>query len=404
MPLSVDYFDPSRCGIPRPRVPLLPKLALREFAIGNADSCPSGFLRRRFRFFTRGRYALHSAMRSAGVGSRGGLLAPAYHCRTMIDPAVALAAEVLLYPVQADLSPDPDGLRQLADTARAPVRAMLLTHYFGFPQRVDAAVEFCKARGITLIEDCSHAFFGDTGFGPVGTIGDYAVASPYKFFPCTDGGILVANGSARLPDAPPGRYGYIAEFRSLARDVRAAIERDRQRVTDRDVETIEGEIGRLLAAPSHPAEMTTQVETTPSTLYALGEQDHAGHAVSRIALSLANQRFVGERRRENYKRWVAGVAGLPGCSAFNPDLPARCVPYMFPLLIADPSFSFILLKRLGVPIWRWDEMAVSPCPTAARYRLHLLHFPCHQDLCTVQMEWMIAAVAKVMTHPARGAI
>ena len=32
------------------------------------------------------------------------------------------------------------------------------------------------------------------------------------------------------------------------------------------------------------------------------------------------------------------------------------------------------------------------CPVASRYRTHLLHLPCHQDLSPAQMAWMVAQV------------
>jgi dTDP-4-amino-4,6-dideoxygalactose transaminase len=64
---------------------------------------------------------------------------------------------------------------------------------------------------------------------------------------------------------------------------------------------------------------------------------------------------------------------------------------------------FYWLKQLAVPVWRWDEMAVSPCPVARDYRLHLLHLPCHQSLSDDEMDWMLAALGKVLRTPVAGA-
>jgi hypothetical protein len=73
---------------------------------------------------------------------------------------------------------------------------------------------------------------------------------------------------------------------------------------------------------------------------------------------------------------------------------------MLPLLIDHPETHFFELKHLGVPIWRWDDMAVSDCAVATHYRLHLLHLPCHQELTAEQMAWMTRTVASVMRSPA----
>lgn len=69
---------------------------------------------------------------------------------------------------------------------------------------------------------------------------------------------------------------------------------------------------------------------------------------------------------------------------------------MFPITIAEPDPVFYQLKQAGMPIFRWDDMAVSSCTVARNYRLHLLHLPCHQGLSAQQMAWMTALVAKVL--------
>lgn len=117
---------------------------------------------------------------------------------------------------------------------------------------------------------------------------------------------------------------------------------------------------------------------------------------SRWVMRHTNLQRLAERRRQHYQQWVKSLAGLPSCRALFPALPVDCVPYMFPLVIDHPETHFFAFKHLGVPIWRWDDMAVSDCAVATRYRLHLLHLPCHQELTTEQMAWMTRAVVGVM--------
>jgi len=362
VPLNIDYFDSSACGFPGPRVPLLPRLSTQTLANDAAGAVPSGFLGKPSRFFTRGRYALHAAMQAAGVGPKGALLAPAYHCRTMLDPAVALAAEVVLYPLREDLAPPHvDELHRLCDAAGERVRALLLTHYFGFPQEIGPIAAFCRAEGIVLIEDCSHAFFGESGAGTLGTFGDYAVASPYKFLPCSDGGVLVVNSAAALPPEPLARFGLLAETRAVIGNLLAAGKRRREQVSRNDIARIADDVRALTRTPFSTGGMYTRQETTPSAFYSIAEQGQAGHVASAWLIRLANVGNVGMLRGRNYRRWADATRNLPGCRALRPLLPDGCVPYMFPLLIDDPKFSFHALKKLGVPIWRWDEMAASGC-------------------------------------------
>jgi dTDP-4-amino-4,6-dideoxygalactose transaminase len=108
------------------------------------------------------------------------------------------------------------------------------------------------------------------------------------------------------------------------------------------------------------------------------------------------------KRQANYRRWLQAVEGLPNCHALYPELPEHVVPYMFPLYIDHPMPHFHWLKQLAVPVWRWDEMAVSDCPVAQAYRLHLLHLPCHHSLNDDEMNWLVAALTKVLRASSNG--
>ncbi|OJW48041.1 MAG: hypothetical protein BGO63_02635 [Candidatus Accumulibacter sp. 66-26] len=418
MALSFHRFDPSPCGFPAPRAPLLPRFSLAGAALGAPARPGTVFFRRESRFYRRGRYALLEAFRLAGVGPQGALLAPAYHCRTMLDPAQRLAGEVRLYPLNADLTPDFTALAALCAAPGAPVRALLLTHYFGFAQPAAVVARWCAERGIALIEDCSHAFFGEAKdvsgqalvalgsfgeFGTFGTFGDYAVASPWKFFPCADGGVLVANRGAVLP-AEPARGGAAAELKAEAKAVLGSL-RGVGRLrggADETPEQLHRRLAQLAATPAAPAVEGVAEDGGLSPHYRPEDEGLAGLRSSRLLMRATDAPRLIARRRRHYAAWAQGVAGLAAARPLHPALPDSCVPYMFPLLVEHPEFHFALLKRLGVPIWRWDEMARSACPVAAAYRLRLLQLPCHQDLSAGEMAWMIAAVRAVLELPVPG--
>lgn len=409
MALSFHRFDPSPCGFPAPRAPLLPRFSLAGAAPGAPARPGTVFFRRESRFYRRGRYALFEAFRLAGVGPQGALLAPAYHCRTMLDPAQRLAGEVRLYPLNADLTPDFAALAALCAAPGAPVRALLLTHYFGFAQPAAAVARWCAERGIALIEDCSHAFFGEAkdasgqALAAFGSFGDYAVASPWKFFPCADGGVLVANRGAVLP-AAPARGSAAAELKAEAKAVLGSlrgVSRPRGGAGETP-EQLRRRLAQLAATPVAPAVEGFAEDGGLSPHYRPEDEGRAGLRSSHLLMRATDAPRLIARRRHHYAAWAQGVAGLAAARPLHPALPESCVPYMFPLLVDHPEFHFALLKRLGVPIWRWDEMARSSCPVAAAYRLRLLHLPCHQDLSAAEIAWMIAAVRAVLELPVPG--
>ncbi|WP_147373860.1 DegT/DnrJ/EryC1/StrS family aminotransferase [Massilia cavernae] len=387
--LEYQRFDPASCGFPRPFAPLLPAFRWSALSLGGGDAPdPALFEGPGVRHFSRGRYALHEAYRSAGVGPAGALLAPAYHCRTMMDPALALGGAVRFYDIGSDLTPDLDSIRALLAAPGVAARALVLPHYFGVEQPaalVDQLAALCAAHGMALVEDCSHAWQLAARRAPAARTqaGRAVVASPYKFFACEDGGVL---WSAAVPSSPPASSGMLDELRALKR----AWERSR----------LARQAGPPLPLPqAGRLEFGTVVAESgalPSPLYERACEQQASLGLSRWVMRRTRLTPLIRRRREHYQQWNAAVAGLRGARALFPELAPDCVPYMFPLEINMPNPSFFLLKQAGLPIWRWDDMAVSGSEVAARYRTHLLHLPCHQDLTREQMRWMTSLVAEVL--------
>jgi hypothetical protein len=381
-------FDPTPCGFPARRVPVLPEMHVHSLTRGANE------LKKGAQWYRRGRYALAQAYRLAGLVRGTVLLAPAYHCRTMLDAAVGIGADVLLYPVTADLAPDLAALQMLLNRAGAPVRALLVPHYFGFQQKLDEVIALCDRHGVLLVEDCSHMLVGARQVGvdvPLGgTSGHFAVASPYKFFPAPDGGLLWSNASA-LPARRMRSPSLGEEARALAQAVTQAVRR--RQVPD--VRQLDAEIELAKARAHAPPRVWIEEVTTPSNLYDLAEEETRSLAASRWIARHTDLRRLATLRRRHYKHWLRATQDLPGCRPLFSSLPDDCVPYMFPLLIERPYADFFTLKRLGVPVWRWDETAVSGCANASSYRLRLLHLPCHQELSADDMLWMTAAVAAV---------
>ncbi|MDL2354137.1 MAG: DegT/DnrJ/EryC1/StrS family aminotransferase [Pseudomonadota bacterium] len=382
-------FDPSLCDFPRPAVPLLPTFRWSDLRLA-AEPATRRVLDQRTgaRRFARGRYALHAAYRAAGVGPRGTLLAPAYHCRTMLDPALALSAPVLLYPVSRTLAPAIEDIRALVARSTPAVRVLLVPHYFGWEQSPALMAQLdvvCRENDIVLIEDCSHAWQIAAKRVATGAAQRVLVASPYKFFASEEGGILWSS------PARAGAQGTSAGLRDELKGLRSMWTGRRAGA---------GALPRLTGRPpaaqiARGADLT-ETSDAPSGMYARGTEGRDACAVACWVMRRTAVGGVVERRRANYRRWLAAVAALSGARALYPVMPADCAPYMFPLYLERPDPDFFLLKKMGLPIFRWDEMAVSECAVAADYRLRLLHLPCHQTLSEQQMQWMISVLGEVL--------
>lgn len=367
---------------------MLPSLARVDWTGRASRTAPSAFLGPQA-FFVYGRYALVEALRRAGARPDTAVLLPAYHCRTVVESVLHVGAEVRLYPMTADLRPDSAALQQLI--ADGTVRAMLLTHYFGFANALDETHQLCAQHGVALIEDCAHAFYGAQTGHLLGSVGHYAVASAWKFLPLRDGAMLRDNTGAPA-NRPPRARSVGDEAKALA-----AMLELRARQAFRKVALPELDAAALvrraktIAGAVNRAPVAGQIEFFPQQV------DMSGLAISRWQVAHTDHQQVMRRRRENYRHWLAGTKGLPHVHPVFPTLTEGTVPYAFPLLIDPAGLTFHALKLAGIPIWRWEDIARTVCPVSCDYRLRLLQLPCHQDLHPDEIAWMVQVLGGILT-------
>ena len=148
-------------------------------------------------YFFSGRNALWHAMKILGLSQDSEVLIPSYNCGAEIDPIIQWGAKVRLYRVGPKLRIDLDHLRGKMDKN---TKALLVTHYFGFPQDIDVIRKMCDEKDLCLIEDCTHAMLSTCKNRPLGSFGDISIFSFKKFLPVPDGGLMVINnGNLKQP-------------------------------------------------------------------------------------------------------------------------------------------------------------------------------------------------------------
>ena len=172
--------------VSRPKPPRLPTLGWATFAAAKQATVPCILDHPVTVYTSSGRAAIALALRELRIGRGDRVLVPTYHCPTMIAPVAASGATPLFFPIDAGGTPRIESLATNDDLSG--VRAMIAAHYFGLPQPMARIRRFCDERNIALIEDCAHAMFGQADGRPVGSWGDYAIASLTKFLPTTEGG------------------------------------------------------------------------------------------------------------------------------------------------------------------------------------------------------------------------
>lgn len=136
------------------------------------------------------------AMRLAGIGPGADVVLPTISFVSAGNAVAAHGARPVFCDVDLrTLSPT------VADVAAAltpDTKAVLLTHYGGYPGNVLDIAALCRDRGILLIEDAACAVASTVGTQACGTVGDIGVWSfdAQKIVVTGDGGML----SARDPE------------------------------------------------------------------------------------------------------------------------------------------------------------------------------------------------------------
>lgn len=354
------------------------------------------------KFVTSGRVGIALALKHMGVGRNDKILVPAYHCSSMVEPVLWAGATPVFYRVHENAAIDVDDVRAKVDRA---TKALMVTHYFGFHQDMPGIRSLCDEAGIALIEDCAHAFFGRVADRPPGWYGDYAIASSMKFFPVIDGGCLVSS-RRRLDEIRTLPAGLGFELKAAINTLEQALHYGRLawlgvlvKLPIRIKDALWGALKAL--GPKGVAANLAPAASSGGRQFDAMWVDKRMSVASRLILGWASKARIVSRRREHYRRMLGALRDLPGGRPLFPELPAGVVPYVFPVLVDDPDRVFPALKRQGVPMLRWEELAEgvdgSVCPVSARFSRCLLQFPIHEELSAEELEWMIAQIRSVLS-------
>lgn len=382
------------------RVPLVPVLSGRAFgrSAGTAGAAlPSLLDLAERRIVSSGRIAIAMALRAMAVGPADQVLVPAYHSRSMIPPLLWRGATPVFFRLHADTTADLDDIAAKIGPA---TRAVMVTHYFGFPQDLRALRALCDRHGLQLLEDCAHCLFGEHDGQPVGSTGDYAIGSIMKFLPVYEGGCLV---SARHSLAPVRLHGGGAGFEAKA--MLAVLEASFASARLRWL----GALLRIpLAVKDRLWRARKQRGAAPALAPASSDSSYEFDArwidvrsawFSRLLTGLLmrplpRQRNIA-RRRQHYQRYAHAVANLPGCRALYPALPGGACPWLFALLVDDADVLAARLGAAGVPLVRfadtlWDGVGPHTCANSAMLSRQVLAFPCHAELDDAELAWIVA--------------
>lgn len=152
-----------------------------------------------------GAAGLHIALMAGGIGPQEEVIVT-----SLTHPATT---NCVLYqkavPIFTDIDPATGNLDPLAVQWRLTerARAMIITHYGGFPAPLQPLLEIAKARDLLVVEDCTRAAGAQYDGQAVGRAGDMGVYSfsPANSATCGQAGIVVTDDEET--------YNWLAMFR-----------------------------------------------------------------------------------------------------------------------------------------------------------------------------------------------
>jgi len=337
-------------------------------------------------YLLSGRNALWHAIPVLGIKNDAEILVPSYNCGAEIDPIVKQGCGVQLYKVNTDLSIDTENLKK---KIAHRTKAVLVIHYFGFPQPVDLIRDICNEHGLYLIEDCSHALFSMYCNRPLGSFGDVAVFSMRKFLPVPDGGILVINNSAlQLPEGlRPPTFKYEMHKRALQFILKMT------GIDNRLLLLLYDFISRSFLRHEVPNGWPNAAdENLPARWYNYRiDSSTVNRTISKTTLSvlgkIAKDELMEEiirRRRSNFLFAVEETKNSNSATPVFDSLPEGICPSTFPVLVKERKEKHKLLLRKGIfclktwPVF-YPGMPWGQFPEAVFLKKHIISIPIKQD-------------------------
>lgn len=334
-------------------------------------------------FTTSGRAAIYQALLQLQLPPASTVLVPTYHCPTMVAPIPLANLVPAYFGLRADGLPNLDTI----DAATASTsKAMIVSHYFGVGLSLAEVRQWCDQRGIALIEDCAHCFFGEAGARPVGAWGDFSTASISKFFPVSEGGLL-ASAQRPIPNLSLTRPGLKAQLKGWV-DVLDLATRYQRFSGINNALALMLKLKNSYQRPDANAGNTIE----PLTPNMMQDCDMARIAqaplwASMILKAVLPRGRIIARRQRNFACYAAhfdGVLGAKPLFVLNSAQTARIAPYVFPLWVDEPDRVYQALRDQELPVFRWDRI----WPGTPRldgdfgplWSHHVLQLLCHQDL------------------------
>jgi dTDP-4-amino-4,6-dideoxygalactose transaminase len=352
------------------------------------------FAERDIIFTYQARFAISLICQFLHIGSGDEVIVPAYNCGAEVDPFVWAGAKVVFYKIDNRAMID---IEDIIRRVTPSTRIIHVTHFFGWPQEISEIAEWCKKRGIFLVEDCAQSLFSKGPDNTIGLIGDAAIYSFVKSLPVPDGGALVFKKNI---------WNASMKFRPLRprNTIRNCLPLLKKWFMQKNKFWQRYEFMRKLLTKSwlnDPKGQRRELrpEMLKSNRFDEQKMDWSMSRLSKGVLGTTNPFKIVEKRRRNYQYLHNSLLNIPSFNPLFDVLPDDVCPLSFPFFVKDRNRWDKALSDKGIlvlgwpgyyPGFNWEEF-----PEACNLKDNLLTLPVHQNLDIYHMEHIAGCVKDI---------
>nr|WP_315229094.1 DegT/DnrJ/EryC1/StrS family aminotransferase [uncultured Albidiferax sp.] len=348
---------------------------------------------------TSGRAAIYQALLQLEIPAYSSVLVPTYHCPTMVAPVLLANLNVAYFGLLPNGLPHLDAIEE---SIAQKCKAMLVPHYFGLAKSLKEVRQWCDDRGIALIEDCAHCYFGQAGERAVGEWGDFSTASLSKFFPLPEAGLL-ASAHRSIKSLRLEKPSLKAQLKGCV-DVIELASRYQRFTGIRPFLASFFKLKNIRSQQSEVSEVVTNREASEMMRDCdMARIDQAPlWAAMALKTALPRGRIILQRQINfaRYATYFSDVLGAKPLFPIHENSVASAAPYVYPLWVDNPDSIYQALRAMKLPVFRWDRIWPKtpdlPGDIGPLWSHHVLQLLCHQDLNTADIDHTARAVLHLL--------
>jgi dTDP-4-amino-4,6-dideoxygalactose transaminase len=158
-----------------------------------------------------GRGSIEAIIKMLNLKPGDKILLPPFIAHGVILPLKRNKISLEFYKSNDDLTFDLKDIAKLI-AEKSSVKAILIIHYFGYPQPIDTLKNYINNKKIFIIEDCAQAFLSCYEDGSmIGTKGDVSLFSLSKSLPIPDGSFVIINNPSILMEQIKYKFSVLSK-------------------------------------------------------------------------------------------------------------------------------------------------------------------------------------------------